>query len=302
MIDKVTYLILKAQNPDGGWGALAGKRSNTEATSLVILGLHSLGDAALDASIDHGLTWLTSRQRADGSWPVTDQLHEGSWMTALATVALTSSQRHQHSAMRGAHWLCQQKGASPGWIASLLYRFLPQKSANQLNPDLQGWFWSAGAFSWVEPTAYALIALQKLRPFLRETGAEARLRQGELLLYDRMCAGGGWNYGNAQVLGEELRPYPDITALTLIALQNHQVAEANTLSLHALRSMTAQVPSGLALSWSILAFALYGYEHEVSLGKKLLMSHYEATGFLGEIKSLALALLACEEGAQTFRV
>ena len=71
---------------------------------------------------------------------------------------------------------------------------------------------------------------------------------------------------------------------------------------HALRSMTTQVPSGLALSWSILAFALYGYEHEVSLGKKLLMSHYEATGFLGEIKTLALALLACEEGAQTFRV
>ena len=87
----------------------------------------------------------------------------------------------------------------------------------------------------MEPTAYALIALKKLKPFLKQTQAEERIHQGELLIYDRMCNGGGWNYGNVRVLGEELRAYPDITAVTLIALQDHQAKEANQLSLQALR-------------------------------------------------------------------
>ncbi len=299
MIETVIDILLNAQNPDGGWGAVPGKRSNTEATSLTLLGLSMWHEAVLAACLNRGLTWLTTRQHADGSWSLTDQLHEGSWATALAILALDFFEPHQQSTLRGASWLLRQKGRRLGWVASLLYRFAPHTLPYQMNPDLQGWSWAANTFSWVEPTAYALIALQKLGSSLQETLAVERIREGERVLYDRMSAGGGWNYGNTQVLGEHLPPYPETTALALIALQNHPTAEPNQLSLHALRTMLEHVESGLGLSWAILCLTLYG--HDVSAWRTLLRRTYEQTGFLGETKTLALALLALGDGSRVLR-
>ena len=39
MLEESLNLLLLGQNPDGGWGAVAGKRSNTEATALALLAL-----------------------------------------------------------------------------------------------------------------------------------------------------------------------------------------------------------------------------------------------------------------------
>jgi hypothetical protein len=121
------------------------------------------------------------------------------------------------------------------------------------------------------------------------------MHQGERLLYDRMCLGGGWNYGNVQVLGADLPPYPEVTALALIALQNHPEHESNQMSLTVLRQMLSHVDSGWTLSWAILCFALYG--HEVLPWQTRLVHSYETTGFLGDIRTLALALLALGQGA-----
>ena len=82
--------------------------------------------------------------------------------------------------------------------------------------------------NWVEPTSYALMFLKK---FLRSVGQQVPqaggretfkpiIAEAESLLYQRMCKEGGWNYGNARVLGEELRPYPLTTAIAL-----HRFAE-----------------------------------------------------------------------------
>ena len=125
MIETVIDILLNAQNPDGGWGAGQGKRSNTEATSLTLLGLSMWREAVPAARLHHGLTWLTTRQHADGSWPLTDQLHEASWATALAILALDCFESHQESALRGAGWLLHQKGRKSGWVASVLYRYAP---------------------------------------------------------------------------------------------------------------------------------------------------------------------------------
>jgi prenyltransferase beta subunit len=42
MIEAAIDLLLSAQNEDGGWGAVKGKRSNTESTSFALMALKSL--------------------------------------------------------------------------------------------------------------------------------------------------------------------------------------------------------------------------------------------------------------------
>ena len=76
-----------------------------------------------------------------------------------------------------------------------------------------GWAWTESTFGWVDPTARAVLALRLLRP-----GAPA-IDDGVGMLRDRETVGGGWNYGNRVVLGEDLEPYAQTTAAALVALQ-----------------------------------------------------------------------------------
>jgi hypothetical protein len=144
------------------------------------------------------------------------------------------------------------------------------------------------------------MALKKLRPSLIGTNCEERIRQGEMLIYDRMCENGGWNYGNSQVLGEALWPYPDVTAVALIALQDRTANEANRRSLLALQDMMREAAFGITLGWGILCLKLYS--EDVKEWEKILLANFRKTRFLGETKAVALAVLALGEGVSFFRV
>lgn len=290
MIEKLIDFLLKSQNIDGGWGVVPGKRSQTEATAFTLFGLASVQDRALSGHIEKGLDWLANQQKDDGSWPVSAQVTESSWSTTFAILALTVLGVQAPRALRGAQWLLEQKGQTLGWRESVRYRWAPETMVTLLNPDLQGWSWVPSSASWVEPTAYALMVLKKLRPLLDDRHTRNRIRQGELLLYDRMCEEGGWNYGNKRVLGETLSPYPDTTAIALIALQDQQAEVKNKRSLQVLVNLLEQTHSGLTLSWAICCAALYGLD--ASKWRTLLSTVYEKTVFLNETKSHALALLA----------
>jgi hypothetical protein len=297
---QISDALLRAQNPDGGWGAAPGGRSNTEATSLAILALHALADKR-NLAAARGAEWLRSLQKDDGSWPQSRQVHEGRWVTALAVLALAPFESHRPSALKGAEWLLQLEGSGLGIVASLLYRFAPEQVAVKLNPSLKGWPWTKNTFSWVEPTAYALLALKRLRPNLleRQKEVDERIRQGERMLYDRMCEGGGWNYGNSEVFGEKLWPYPDTTAVALLALQDRAREKANQLSLEALERMLAENPSRLALAWSIICFSVYGRESR--RWRDLLLELYR-DGMAPETKTLGLTLVALGPGIQSFKL
>jgi hypothetical protein len=300
MIETARDFLVDTQNLDGGWGVTKGKRSQTEVTALTVLALHTSRDPMSVKRVELGLQWLTQQQGADGSWPLMAELPGSSWVTSLAVVALASFDAQRAQALRGAEWLLRQKGRTLGPQESQRYREAPETMAVFLNPDLQGWAWADNTFSWIEPTAYALLALKKIRSSLQNAAVLDRVREGELLIYDRMCTGGGWNYGNKRVLGEELPPYPDTTAVALIALQDHPENPANQLSLRALRDMLQYVRSGLTLSLAMLCFSLYG--QDVTEWENLLAETYQQTEFLGETKSIALALLACGDGAAVFRI
>jgi len=298
-MDDVVARILDVQNRDGGWGFLPGKSSNTECTSLCLLALDSLGAEQPVANTKRGLDWLLQRQGAEGSWPLTASTNNASWTTALAIIALNRFPGHQLQTRTASRWLLQQEGRTPGILARLVGTFVSHKNTVALNPELKGWAWVPRTFSWVEPTSYALIALKQIRTYVATANIEERIHQGEMMIYDRMCNGGGWNYGNSKVFGEALWPYPDVTAVALVALQDHQLTQANQESVRALRRMMQETDSGLALCWGTICLSIYG--DETSGWRRQIEKRFQMTGFLGETKTLALSLIASVDHAKAFR-
>jgi uncharacterized protein (DUF362 family) len=108
-----------------------------------------------------------------------------------------------------------------GRIAAALLTLRGQKADSReaseihdIDLDLVGWPWAEGNFSWVEPTAWACLALRRVG-----FGEHERVEQGLKLVLDRCLPEGGVNYGNRRVFGRALEPIPTPTALALLALQ-----------------------------------------------------------------------------------
>jgi len=300
MIDQVANALITLQNPDGGWGATRDRRSNTEATSLAVSALHSLGEESGKDRVIRGALWLTERQNPNGSWRLNDVATAGSWTTALAIIALSAFPEQQKRALDASRWLLTQEGSKPGILAELILWATGKSNVNRLNNDLIGWSWVPNSFSWVEPTSYALTALKKVRSSLTAEAVNERIQQGEAMIYDRMCKGGGWNYGNSKVLDYALWPYPDTTAVALIALQDRAGDQANQESLQALRKTADEANSGLAASWAAISLNVYG--QDTRDWQKRVEKRFRETGFLGETKTLALALMALNGKANPFRI
>lgn len=295
--------LLGAQNPDGGWGVSPGRTSNTEATALAVLALRDWESAraSVRSSVERGGGWLTTNQCPDGGWPVSAAIPRSSWMTPLGILAMLALGGEEECVIRAADWLGALEGRTLGWFRALLYRLLPEDRRARLDPELRGWPWRAGSFAWVEPTSLAILSLKKLGARRGGTGPFVeRIREGELLINDRVCRGGGWNYGNSAVLGEDLPPYPHVTAVALIALQDRASEPVSQQSLAALEAMLDESASGFALAWSILCLLLHG--REVHSHRELLARRYSVSGFLGEVRTMALALLALGGRVEALRV
>ncbi len=163
---------------------------------------------------------------------------------------------------------------------------LPQYPEFRQDNSLQGWSWVDGTFSWVEPTAWCLLAL-KLSGVRSEEGA-ARIREAEQLLLDRVCESGGWNYGNAYVLDKALRPYVPTTALGLLALQDRPEHEAVQKSLAYLEAEQLSEVSGMALGLALICLRVYG--RSVGKVEQLVREQFVKTAFLGNAATMGLVL------------
>src|SRR5262249_54266845 len=151
--------------------------------------------------------FLSTCQRADGllseSQPVSINFTANGLATLVAAYLLTKSTFVE----RLAKGLVESKGVALS---------AQDPNSNQDNRP-QGWPWIPDTFSWVEPTAWCLLALKKMRSPESNGAAEARIREAEKLLANRSCKTGGWNYGNATVFGQDLRAYVPTTAVGLLA-------------------------------------------------------------------------------------
>jgi hypothetical protein len=280
-----------AANASGGWGYYARKSSRLEPTcwSLLALGAPSPGLAA-----GSHLAFLTRAQQASGWLAEGEALPISVCFNALAAFTLAS----HPDAARGVH-LDRLLGAL---VASKGVKAPPTDGSPQDN-SLQGWSWIDETFSWVEPTAWGLLALKRAqRAGTAPAGSEGRIAEAERLLLDRVCRDGGWNYGNASVLDHDLRPYVPTTALSLLALQHRRGEPAVARSLAFLEAHWADEVSAVALGLALICLDVFG-RPTASLESRLASHVPDALAF-GNTLGLAVSLLALSspERVRVFRL
>jgi hypothetical protein len=279
--------LLRGRNADGGWAYSPGKATRLEPTCWALLALKGLVP-------DGDLVSVLLR------WPVRDGLlaeraggdpNYAFHALGLLVLSAFGAEHAQTNAalVRGLQGL---KGL----------RIEALNTSNRQNNTLQGWSWIQGTFSWVEPTAWALLALKKFR---RAAGAPidmARLGEAETLLLDRSCLSGGWNYGNSNMFGSELHAYAPTTSLALLALQDHAGLDTIERGMKFLAGEAAWERSSYSMSLAHIALSIGGAD--TGLLKESLERQVSTTCDMANQLGGAQALYALREydGHAAFRL
>ncbi len=243
--DDLTKVLLRGRNADGGWGYYAGKASRIEPACWAALCLSRSEKSKTD--LVDAARWLAARQSEDG---FLDDATGGSpnlgFNGVAALVVRDTGRWSLESARRLFGGLGRTKGASL------------ENGRDRQDNTQQGWSWIEGTFSWVEPTSWCLLALKKAPMLLPSGERAARIEEADRLLLDRVCRTGGWNYGNSNVLGQELHAHVPTTALALLALQDRREHPSVQKSLEYLLRQRLAEPAGMALSLTSICLRVYG--------------------------------------------
>ncbi len=191
--------------PDGGWGYAPGQPAQLEPTYLAVLALAPEADRFRSA-YDGGLNAIARCEGADGFHRPERGRPEAVWPTSLALFTQTVLGLNAPGCSRSVAALLHLRGR-PSDLRQ-------DEEVHDINLRLVGWPWAQATFSWVEPTAWACLALRRAGH-----AGHPRVAEGQELLLDRTLEGGGVNYGNRRVLGRPLEPLPGPTAVMLLALQ-----------------------------------------------------------------------------------
>jgi hypothetical protein len=223
-------------------GYLAGGKTAAEPTALAALALvaHSRWSDAQKLTAR-----LADMQQSSGAVAVRPGEDWPGWPTSLAICAWTATDRAQFRDPidRGATWL-------------LAHRGLALKDVRELghNTELVGWAYAENTHSWVEPTAFAVLAFKAVGQ-----ADHPATREGIEVLRDRQLPGGGLNYGNTYVLGQLIRPHVQPTGIGLIALAGES-DPSNRLakSVAWLRRSIGPDTTPMSLAWALLGLRAHG--------------------------------------------
>jgi hypothetical protein len=290
MKSELLNFLLKAQNPDGGWGYFPAKHTALEPTAYALMALQR--EQGADEALNMAARLIAVSQTPEGGWPVsTSDREPAAWVTPVVGLADLFATQHSMRSQAAFKFVLSTFGRMPKTWANRVGEWLGY-SAPPKNTNLGGWSWNPETAPWVEPTCYALLFLKKAGRRVQEDGPLQIVSEAESMVYDRMCKRGGWNYGNAQVLGEELRPYPLTTALALIALQDRSSRSENQASLAYLKNAVGTENSALGLCFAALCLDLYAEDCEDVWQR--LSRCYQGTLFLRDIKTAALLLIVLQ--------
>jgi hypothetical protein len=254
-----TIEFLRTRLMDTLAGAVWERQVVVEAICLAALALRKHDPPGYDSA----LRVLLSLQLRDGSWPAFTGDDSGNCVaTALAVCLLTSIRSPSSRWAAGVNWLLNAKGREANWFWR--WKFQTIDTSVTFDPRKYGWGWLKDTTSWVIPTSFSLIALQRIRNAGLAEGDRLieRLTLGISMLFDRICPGGGWNAGNGVAFGVALTPYVDATSIALLAARGHE-HDAAKASLSWLATRIRDCRSPYSLAWGILALAAYHEETEL---------------------------------------
>ena len=279
-----------------GWGYYTGKASRVEPTCWALLAhgsTDSLSTTDWEAFARPHLAFLTGLQGSDGLLVETDPALANLTANGLAAIVCAGQRRLISTATfaRLHAGLVNLKGVR-------LEQIDPKQDST-----LQGWPWVRDTFSWVEPTAWCLLATKVAGVDVRSQATGARQAEAERLLTNRMCTGGGWNYGNAVALGQDLRAYVPTTAVALMSLQDRRGDPAVQESLRMLESQRLAEPSAMTLALVSICLRLYGVSTD-AVDERLtdVVARSEASGNLQAVAMAMYALSAQRHQGGAFRV
>jgi len=231
-----------AQQPAIGY--LAGGAPATEPTSIAALALTANGRQA-DAT--KGAEWLAQAQLESGLVGVRSGETAPGWPTSLAVVAWTAvdKQRFGKHIDRAVAWLLSHRGKA-----------IARSKDFGHDTELVGWAYAEQTHSWVEPTAFAVLALKAAGQ-----ANDPAAREGIKVLLDRQLPGGGLNYGNTMVLGQFLRSHVQPTGIALVALAGvNDGSDRLAKTIAWLKRSIGPETTALSLGWAILGLKAQGTE------------------------------------------
>jgi len=263
---------LEGAGQEGIWGYHPGGAPFAEPTALATLALvaHQRPPASRH---------LASIQQTDGAVGLSAKLAFPRWPTPLAILAWLADEGEPERIARACDYLLTVEGAT-----------FPNDDTVGQNTEIVGWPWVAETHSWLEPTSYCLIALG-----LAGHGTHARVQEGQRLILDRICAGGGWNYGCPAQLGNAAQAFPAPTGIALLALRDRRDDTALASSVRFLASRVSATRSPVSLSWGLLGLAAaerLPAKHETWLEESFGL--LQRRGF--RVLEAALLLLAAQPG------
>ncbi|HZP41020.1 MAG TPA: prenyltransferase/squalene oxidase repeat-containing protein [Candidatus Binatia bacterium] len=273
-----------ARTPEAGWGYRAGEPSRVEPTAWALLAFRAHGAPVPRDAV----AALVDGQHADGSWGGADG-PDAPWVTAVAVLALRALGVAPEPCGRAETWLLEARSEQV---------VQPEGDRPVLNAAIVGWPWVGGCFGWVEPTAHAVTALRLARR------RHPRLAEAIRFLNDRRCDGGGWNHGMPRVRDVDFPPYPNTTALGLIALATPGARSKTTERDLAVLLGFLREPLGLFdLAWAALALDANGCDPAPFLGR-LGTAERSDGGWRENVHAVALAALAraLPKGHNPFRL
>lgn len=281
----LTQTLDRLCQPDH-WGYRPGQVPAVEPAALAALALMGHGR---EGPAQLPLQWLIKAQRTDGRVCSATDAEAPGWGTALAIVAWNAANRAQgksdllaeyHAPIeRGLEWLRQFSGK-------------PVKSHGKFAHDgeLIGWPWVGETHSWLEPTAWTVLAFRAVG-----RGHEPRIAVGLQILQDRLLPSGGANYGNTVVLGHELMPHVQPTGLAVLALAGVPDQSHGKLAgaLRYLRESIGPQTTAASLAYAMLGLAAH---HQMPAAARQWLGEVadRATGrgaWLPRVTLLALAAL-----------
>lgn len=238
-------------------GYLRDQAAATEPSVFAALALSGHGNREAALPI---LDYLAAAQQPNGSVGVREKEPTPGWPTSLAVIAWQHFDAAQHQAHieKAFTWISVQRGTTMERDPEMAH-----------NTMLVGWPWAEGTHSWLEPTAFHLLAY-------RATGQanHPRAREAVELLVDRQLPSGGCNYGNTIVLGQTLRPHVQPTGIAMLALAGEKDPSGRMeKSLTWLKWSLGSRTTAQSLAWAL--HGLTAHRRDVANAHELLAAAYE---------------------------